>query len=111
MIENFNMHPTARGELYDVLRYYGEIDLADNSQLAFDFEETFFGYVELIVSNPQLYNLRQHGIRRVNLLPRFGEFYIAYMIWHEKVVVLAIAHAKRRPYYWKQRIGEAKEMF
>ena len=33
------------------------------------------------------------------------------MIWREKVVILAIAHAKRRPHYWRKRIGEAKEVF
>ncbi len=33
------------------------------------------------------------------------------MIWKERVVILAIAHAKRRPYYWRNRIGESKEMF
>jgi hypothetical protein len=44
----------------------------------------------------------------VNLTPRFGEYYIAYMLWHDKVVILAIAHAKRRPYYWRHRISESK---
>jgi hypothetical protein len=33
------------------------------------------------------------------------------MIWREKVVILATAHDKRRPYYWRKRIGEAKLMF
>ena len=47
----------------------------------------------------------------MNLTPRFGEYYIAYMIWREKVVILAVAHAKRRPYYWRKRIGESKNMF
>jgi hypothetical protein len=50
-------------------------------------------------------------VRRVNLTPRFGEYYIAYMLWHENVVILAIAHAKRIPYYWRHRISESKQMF
>lgn len=50
-------------------------------------------------------------MRRANLHPRFSEYYIAYMVWRERVVILAIAHAKRRPYYWRKRIDEAKQMF
>lgn len=33
------------------------------------------------------------------------------MIWRQRVVILAIAHTSRRPYYWRSRIGEAKELF
>ena len=64
-----------------------------------------------IVANPLRFSLRRPPTRRVNLTPRFGAYYIAYMIWKEKVVILAVAHAKRRPYYWRKRIGEAKQMF
>lgn len=67
--------------------------------------------MSLIIDNPLLYNLRRRNTRRANLTPRFGEYYIAYMIWRQKVVILAIAHAKRRPYYWRYRIGEAKKLF
>jgi hypothetical protein len=49
-------------------------------------------------------------VRCVNLTPWFGEYYIAYMIWKDKVVILAVAHARRRPYYWRKRIVEAREM-
>ena len=47
----------------------------------------------------------------MNLKPRFSEYHIAYMFWREKVVILAVAHAKRRPYYWRDRIDEARRMF
>jgi len=33
------------------------------------------------------------------------------MTWRDKGIILAIAHAKRRPYYWRRRVGESKEMF
>ena len=76
-----------------------------------DFEATFYSYADTIVATPLLYNLRQPPARRVNLKPRFGEYYIAYMIWREKVVILAVAHAKRRPYYWRDRTVKARRMF
>lgn len=83
----------------------------ENGALAFDFEATFYRYTAAIVANPLLYNIRRPPSRRANLKPLFSEHYIAYMIWREKVVILAIAYAKRRPYYWRKRIGEAKQMF
>jgi toxin ParE1/3/4 len=42
-------------------------------------------------------------IRRF-LLPRFP-FALAYLMEDERVVVLAVAHAKRRPGYWLGRAG------
>jgi hypothetical protein len=40
-----------------------------------------------------LHRVRRGKTRRVNLHPRFGEYYIAYMIWREKIVILAVTHA------------------
>lgn len=51
------------------------------------------------------------ALRRVNLQPRFGDYYVAYTVWREQVVILAVAHAKRRPYYWRKRITEARKLF
>jgi len=109
MSDEFNIHPAARDELHDTIRYYAGAD--GDGSLAFDFETTFYTHTATIVANPLLYNIRHVSVRRVNLKPRFSEYYIAYMIWRDKVVILAIAHAKRRPYYWRRRIDEAKEMF
>lgn len=109
MSDEFNIHPAARDELHDTIRNYAGVD--EDGSLAFDFEATFYRYTAAIVANPLLYNIRRRAVRRANLRPRFDEYYIAYMIWREKVVILAIAHAKRRPYYWRKRIGEAKQMF
>lgn len=103
----FNVHPEAREEFDAAFDYYLGID----PELADDFDSTFFRYLDAIIANPLLYNIRHRAVRRANLKPRFSEYYIAYMIWREKVVILAIAHAKRRPYYWRKRIGEAKQMF
>lgn len=103
------VHPQARADLRDILRYYAGVD--DEGSLADDFYQNYRDQEFLVLSNPLLFNIRAGIARRVNLKPRFGEYYIAYMIWREQVVILAIAHAKRRPYYWRHRIGEAKKMF
>ena len=54
-----------------------------------------------IVTNPLLWREREGGWRRVNL-PGFP-YYIAYVIIDEVILVLAVAHAKRHPDYWKNR--------
>ena len=106
MIE-WRIHPSAQEEHDAQIEAFAGID----EDLAIAFEERYLHYRYSICDNPLLFNLRRGPVRRVNLTPRFGEYYIAYMIWREKVVILAIAHAKRRPYYWRKRIGEAKERF
>lgn len=104
-------HPAAREELLAAIQYYAAIDEGDQGELALAFQAAFYRYADAITAAPKLYNIRRGVVRRVNLTPRFGEYYIAYMIWREKVVILAVAHGKRRPYYWRRRIGEAKKLF
>lgn len=103
----FWIHPQARAEFDEAFANYLGID----PELAVSFEATFFDYLESIIANPLLYNLRHSPTRRVNLTPRFGEYYIAYMLRNQRVVILAVAHAKRRPYYWRKRITEARKLF
>jgi plasmid stabilization system protein ParE len=102
-----HIHPEARAEFDEAFEYYLQID----RELAKAFDSLFRYYRQQICENPRLFSIRAGIVRRVNLTPRFGEYYIAYRLWHEKVVILAIAHAKRRPYYWRHRISESKQMF
>ena len=106
-MNSWNIHPAAQEEHDALVVRFGEIDGA----LAIAFEARYLHYRHEIITNPLHYNLRRGPARRVNLTPRFGEYYIAFMIWKDNVVILAVAHAKRRPYYWRKRIGEAREMF
>ena len=109
MSDDFHIHPSARHELHEALRFFAGV--SHDGELALNFEATFDRYVDAIMANPLAFNLRRPPTRRVNLTPRFGEYYIAYMIWREQVVILAIAHAKCRPYYWRTRISEARNLF
>jgi plasmid stabilization system protein ParE len=103
----WSIHPAAQGELEEAFEYY----LAIDKELARDFDLHYKRHRRKICENPLLYRIRRFTVRRVNLAPRFDEYYIAYMIWRESVVILAVAHAKRKPYYWRGRIGEARKMF
>lgn len=101
------LHPAAEQELGEVVEYYEAIgqDLADA------FLDCFRICRIRITKNPLHYNIRRGVVRRVNFAPQFGEYYLPFMIWKGRVVILAVAHSKRRPYYWRKRIGEAKKIF
>lgn len=103
----WEIHPAAKLEHDDLITFFAGVD----KSLVIQFEEIYLSARYHICQNPFLYNVRWKEVRRVNLTPRFGEYYIAYMVWREKVVILAVAHAKRRPYYWSQRIEDAKRLF
>lgn len=103
----WNIHPSAQQEHDELLEYFGGID----EELVIAFEWHYLQHRHAICENPLLYNIRRKSIRRANLNPRFGEYYIAYILWRQKVVIVAVAHAKRRPFYWLKRISEARELF
>lgn len=101
------MHPSAERELDEVTSYYEAID----PELADSFLAYFESYKAQVTENPLHFSIRKGQVRRANLRPRFREYYLPFMIWKDRVVILAVAHAKRRPYYWRKRIGESKKMF
>ncbi len=106
-MNTWDIHPEAEQELEEAFEYY----LAIDAEFAYSFDEHYTRYRKEIVADPLRFSVRRPPTRRVNLTPRFGAYYIAYMIWKDKPVILAIGHGARRPYYWRERIGEAKEMF
>lgn len=100
-------HPAALQEWRDALDYYAEI----NSGLSSNFDDAIVDCLERVCADPQLFRIRASTVRRVNLAPQFKEWYLAYMLWQNQVVILAIGHAKRRPFYFRSRIDETRKMF
>lgn len=88
----------AREEYREALRYYHKID----PDLQRGFRAELQKVVAEIQASPLLHRVRKHGVRRVNL-PRFSLYYVAYMLWHEQIVVVAVGHASKRPFYWRRR--------
>jgi plasmid stabilization system protein ParE len=56
----------------------------------------------LIALQPELYPIAEAGIRykRLEAFP----FSVLYSIEEEEIVIVAVAHDKRKPGYWKKRI-------
>jgi plasmid stabilization system protein ParE len=75
---------------------------ADDPQMADDFETRLRLAIAAIEKHPAGCHERKYGVRRKNLA-RFKRHYVAYMVWNEMIVVIAVGHASRRPYYWYRR--------
>ncbi len=97
-------HSAAREEAYEGFLYYG----LQEETLALDFERKINQTLDIIQADPEMFGVRRYQVRRANL-PRFKERYIAYLIWKNQIVVIAIGHAKRRPYYWCRRPKQFRE--
>ena len=99
-------HPSAKQELVDQAEKFAQID----SKLVTRFNGLVNHYLRVIQEIPHAFHERRFEIRRANLLPKFGDYYIAYLLWNERVVILALGHAKRRPYYFRDRFIEARRL-
>lgn len=97
-------HPAAREEARQAFLYLADQDL----QLANDFEIRLKSALAFIAKSPEACRVRKHQVHRKNLV-RFKRHYVAFMIWQEQIVVIAIGHASRRPYYWYRRPKEFRQ--
>jgi plasmid stabilization system protein ParE len=90
--------PDAQEEFEQAIGNYDLIDsrLADRFDLAVD------DVVSAIFVNPTLWRERRGGYRRVNC--RKFPYYIAYVVRGQTIVIVAVAHARRKPEYWKDRL-------
>lgn len=88
----------ARDELQEAILYYqGEAPGLGADLLA---------EVEIILSligeHPELGSPYESGTRR--LLLRHFPYSIVYLVAEEQVTIVAIAHQRRRPGYWRERL-------
>lgn len=91
------VHEDAALEYEAALQWYLERNLLAASK----FNEALSHAMDMIVAAPHRWPMGSHGTRRF-LLQRFP-FAIVYRDLPETIQVLAIAHARRRPGYWKNR--------
>jgi plasmid stabilization system protein ParE len=94
-----DVHPEAVAEARAAAQWYRE-----RSPLAADaFLAELDRAVERIAENPEMYPHYVRGTRRY-LLQRFP-FYLVYRQVGAKLEIVAIAHGRRKPGYWKKRIA------
>ena len=91
------LHPAARAELRAARNWYHE-----RSPLsAFAFAQTVNNAISRIREAPNSFALAEHGTRKF-ILQRFP-FNIFYRTGEIEIVIVAVAHQKRRPGYWSNR--------
>ena len=93
------LHPEARAELRDARRWYYERSPLSATAFAHAIDNA----VSRIREAPNSFPLAEQGTRKF-VLPRFP-FNIFYRPDETEIVIVAVAHQKRRPGYWSNRIA------
>jgi toxin ParE1/3/4 len=92
-----SLHPRARDEIEEAQSWYEERSLL----AAAGFLQELSRAIRHIGEAPNRYPISLHGTRRL-VLDRFP-FNIFYRASADSVVIVALAHQKRRPGYWADR--------
>ena len=98
MSERFRFHPEARGDFREAIGWYRDRSPA----VAVEFRVIVSEAIRNLVQAPQRWPKYLHGTRRF-LLHRFP-FSIVYLDDPDVVSIVAVAHSKRKPGYWKRRL-------
>ncbi|MBN2061842.1 MAG: type II toxin-antitoxin system RelE/ParE family toxin [Deltaproteobacteria bacterium] len=91
------IHPDAVAEAQAAYRWYRERSVSAAGAYLAELDQA----VEAIVENPKLWPQYVHGTRRY-LFHRFP-FYLVYRKIAKKIEIIAVAHGRRKPGYWKSR--------
>jgi toxin ParE1/3/4 len=94
----YRLHPLAWLEIEGGDEWYAQ----RSAQASTDFVADVFSAIENICEAPRRWPKYLHGTRRF-VLGRFP-FSIVYLDTAEFVNIVAVAHSKRKPGYWKRRL-------
>ena len=94
-----DVHPEAVAEAQAAAKWYRQRSVLAAGAFLAELDLA----VERIAENPEMYPHYIRGTRRY-LLQRYP-FYLVYREHPEKLELVAIAHGRRRPGYWKKRIA------
>jgi plasmid stabilization system protein ParE len=97
-MKDYEFLPDAEEEMNEAARFYE----SRTEGLGLDFLNEVEKTVASILAHPLAGPSVSENLRR-RIVPRFP-FGIVYAIHEDKVVVVAVAHLKRRPGYWKSRV-------
>jgi plasmid stabilization system protein ParE len=93
----FEFHPEALMEAWEARRWYSE----RNPQTAAAFLAELDHAQGQVTEHPDRWPAYLHGTRRYRF--RRFPYLLVYHATPDRITVLAVAHAKRRPGYWKTR--------
>lgn len=91
-------HPAAAQEAEQAYEWYA----ARDPDVAHGFREELRHAVDAVAEHPGTWPRQGRRARRY-VFPRFP-FSLVYVLRRDDVEVVAVAHAKRRPGYWRSRV-------
>jgi plasmid stabilization system protein ParE len=98
-VKPLNLSEPASEELAEAVRWYEQ----RRAGLGGEFFDEIDRTMDLIVHHPEMGTLRPHRLEtRQFVLTRFP-YTVVYRIREHDLYVVAVAHAKRKPGYWKHR--------
>ncbi|MEW5766627.1 MAG: type II toxin-antitoxin system RelE/ParE family toxin [bacterium] len=101
MVRPVEYHSQAKAEIQEAIKWYD--DKVEGLGLEFLFEVR---YAESkIIQAPEMWPTYEGETRRY-LLKRFP-FGVIYLTSDEKIQIVAVAHYKRKPGYWKKRLKDS----
>ena len=89
--------PAAEAEVREAYQYYWKVDKSAAARFMVSLDETIARISRLPTMSPT-YLFGTH-----RLLRRRFPFAVIYRVDVERIVVVAVAHQKRRPGYWRHR--------
>ena len=95
----YRFHEGAESDLADALAYYRD----ESPALADRFHDEFEGLLRDVCMAPTRFRVIAAPVRR-----HFGGMFpyaLLYVDRPDHVLVLAVSHFKRRPGYWRERLG------
>ena len=95
----FEYHPEAIQEASDAFRWY---DYLRNEQVAENFWDELRLARQSVVLHPGSWASYLHGTRCFKL--KQFPFGLVYVEQSERIIGIAVAHLKRRPGYWRDRL-------
>lgn len=100
MASSFRFHPEAEDELKVAIAYLRERTLWQASRLADAFEI----HLRQLMKHPGLGHFVWRQCRRSNI--NGTAHAVIYQVLGDELYIVAFAHSKRHPDYWKHRIDE-----
>ena len=94
----FSIHETAEAEVNEAADFYDIESPGLGNVFLDDVERT----IEAISQHPEAAQLLRGGLRKKPLL-KFP-YSLVYSVRPNEILLLAVAHQKRRPFYWRVRI-------
>ncbi|MFZ0299971.1 MAG: type II toxin-antitoxin system RelE/ParE family toxin [Candidatus Sulfotelmatobacter sp.] len=96
--KGYRLHPLAWREVEEADGWY----FSHSYDVSVEFLSDLYAALETISRAPQRWPVHTHGTRRF-VMQRFP-FSVVYLDDPELVTILAVAHSKRKPGYWKDRL-------